>query len=437
MRGAENTAKTVAVIGSGISGLMTAYLLHNFGKSISLNNKTVDYDVRLFESAGRLGGHTATMDVSHQGRDYVIDTGFIVYNDWTYPNFIRLLGELGINSQKTEMSFSVRCDEEDLEYSGNNLNTLFSQRQNLFKPSFLKMLLLIVRFNRQVIEDADNNKISKDITLGEYLTSNSYTGLFTSHYLAPMCAAIWSASTESVLNFPLLFFVNFFKNHGLLSVSSRPQWRVVQGGSRSYIKPMIENFKERIQLDSKIDHVERTNGGVVLHFQSGEKVCFDEVVFACHSDQALRLLSDTSAEEKNILGAMPYNNNSVVLHTDSKLLPRKERARAAWNYLLSGSAQGSSVLTYDMNILQGIESETTFCVTLNAIDKIDPNTILGEYNYSHPSISLASVNAQQKWNDINGVKNTWFCGAYWGNGFHEDGVVSALRVAEGLGVKWL
>ncbi|WP_460241119.1 NAD(P)/FAD-dependent oxidoreductase [Aurantivibrio infirmus] len=429
--------KTVAIIGSGISGLMTAYLLHNFGKNILLDNNYVDYDVQLFEANSRLGGHTATMNVTHQGEDYAIDTGFIVYNDWTYPNFIRLLGELNIKSQKSEMSFSVSCDDTGLEYSGNNLNTLFAQRRNLLNPAFLKMLRLIIRFNKQAIEDLDNNKISKDITLGAYLNSNNYAGLFSSHYLVPMCAAIWSASTESVLNFPLLFFVNFFKNHGLLSISDRPQWRVIQGGSSSYIKPLVENFKDRVTLDCKITSVERKENGAFLCFESGEKMHFDEVVFACHSDQALGLLADASFDEKKLLGAMPYKNNKVVLHTDASLLPKKKRAWAAWNYLLSGETQDSAVLTYDMNILQGIHSKSTFCVTLNAKDRIDPATILGEYDYAHPSISLASVSAQKNWANINGVKNTWFCGAYWGNGFHEDGVVSALRVAEGLGVKWL
>ncbi|MGI1678488.1 MAG: FAD-dependent oxidoreductase [Cellvibrionaceae bacterium] len=419
--------KRVAIIGSGISGLTCAYLLHNYAKNI---------DITLFESEDRLGGHTATVAVKNGGDELNIDTGFIVYNDWTYPNFIRLLAEIGVENQPTDMSFSASCSDTGIEYSGNNLNTLFAQRSNLIKPTFLKMVWNIVKFNKQAIADLENGVIQEDATLGDYLAANNYNGLFTSHYLVPMCSAIWSASTQSVLSFPLLFFVKFFKNHGLLSINNRPQWRVIKGGSKSYIDPLIKTFKDRISLGARIAHVERREADVLIVEDAGKTHHFDEVVFACHSDQALRLLGDASANEKEILSAIPYSNNDVVLHTDTNLLPRNKKTWAAWNYLLTKGKEESAVLTYDMNILQGIESKHTYCVTLNATNAIDPEKILGRYQYAHPQFSLDGVRAQERWGEINGNNKTWFCGAYWRNGFHEDGVSSGRRVAEHLGAVW-
>ncbi|VUD52817.1 hypothetical protein TDB9533_01709 [Thalassocella blandensis] len=411
----------IAIIGAGISGLTCAHELHK------------EHDITVFESAPEIGGHTATKDIELDGQHYAIDTGFIVYNDWTYPNFIKLLEDLNVATQPTDMSFSVHCTETGLEYGGSNLNTLFAQRRNLFKPSYLKMLRDIVRFNKEAIRDLEQEKISDSTTLGEYLASHHYGEAFVKHYLVPMGCAIWSASTQVMLEFPLLFFVRFFKNHGLLSVANRPQWHVIKGGSREYLKPLTQAYADKIQTSARIESVIRRADNVHIKLQDETApLSFDQVIFACHSDQALAMLTDASLQEKTILQAIPYKNNEVVLHTDESLLPHSKRAWSSWNYCVDGATQESAVLTYNMNILQGIQSPHTFCVTLNATDKINPEKILGRYHYEHPVFSLASVAASNRWSEINGVNKTWFCGAYWGNGFHEDGVASALRVTKGL-----
>ena len=416
----------VAVIGSGISGLTCAYLLHQ--------QKVAD--VTVFEKEDRIGGHTATKDVVMGGKSYAIDTGFIVFNDWTYPNFIRLMNELGVKSTPTEMSFSVTSELSGLEYSGSNLNTLFAQRRNIFKPSFYGMLRDIIRFNREAVEDLEQNVINPNATLGEYLTLRGYGRAFADNYLIPMGSAIWSASTETMMSFPLVFFVRFFKNHGLLSISHRPQWHVIEGGSRSYLKPLTAHFQDRIHTGANIRSVVRGEQQVEIHLQDGEVSEFDHVVFACHSDQALALLSAPSEEEQQILGSMAYQENDVVLHTDESLLPDRRLAWASWNYRIREQNQQQAVLTYNMNILQKIESDKTFCVTLNDTDNIDPGKILGRYQYSHPVFTQESVASAQRWSDINGVHRSWFCGAYWANGFHEDGCSSGIRVATALGAKW-
>jgi predicted NAD/FAD-binding protein len=414
----------LAIIGTGISGLTAAYLLQE------------QHELTVFEAGDWIGGHTATMDVEYQGRDYAIDTGFIVYNDWTYPNFIKLMKILGVPSKPTEMSFSVKCGLTGLEYGGNNLNTLFTQRRNLLSPSYLKMISDIVRFNKEAIEDLEKNRISDDVTLGEYISSKGYGEKFSSKYLIPMGSAIWSASAATMLEFPLLFFVRFFKNHGLLSVNNRPQWRVIQGGSGQYLKPLTKSFGERIRTNTAVRSVERFDDRVELMLDGGDKEVFDQVIFACHSDQALALLNNASMAEQEVLGAIPYQDNDVVLHTDDSLLPEKKLAWSSWNYWLRSEYQEQAILTYDMNILQGIEAPATFCVTLNASDAIAPDKILGRYSYSHPVFSMASVAASERWGEINGVNRSWFCGAYWGNGFHEDGVNSGIRVATALGADW-
>ncbi|MCP3907711.1 MAG: NAD(P)-binding protein [Oceanicoccus sp.] len=414
----------IAVIGSGISGLSSAYLLQH------------DHEITVFESEANIGGHTATMDVTLQGKDYAVDTGFIVYNDWTYPNFIRLMDELGVQSQPTEMSFSVSCDLSGLEYGGNNLNTLFAQRRNIFSPSYLKMIKDILRFNKESIEHLESGRIEEGITLGEYLKSNGYGETFANKYLIPMGSAIWSASTDSMFDFPLLFFVRFFKNHGLLSVNNRPQWRVIKGGSREYLQPLTAGFKDRIRVNSPVASISRDETGVDISLADGSIERFDQVIVASHSDQALSMLNDATVAEKEVLGAIPYQKNDVVLHTDASILPNKKLAWSSWNYWLRSERQEQAILTYNMNILQGIEAPETFCVTLNATESIDSSKILGQYNYSHPVFSLQSVAAAERWGDINGVNRTWFCGAYWANGFHEDGASSGIRVAKALGAKW-
>lgn len=410
----------IAIIGSGIAGLTSAYLLNR------------RHEVTLFEASDWIGGHTHTVDVRLDGRDYAIDTGFIVFNDWTYPNFIRLLEQLGVASRPTEMSFSVHDPDSGCEYNGNNLNSLFAQRRNLLSPSFLGMLRDILRFNREALRDLAEERIGGDITLGDYLARGRYGRRFIDHYIVPMGAAIWSMSLEDMLDFPLQFFVRFFKNHGLLSVNDRPQWRVIAGGSSAYVAPLTASFRERIRLNCPVWLVERDEDGVTLLSPAGRER-FDKVVFACHSDQALALLAAPSPAERQILGALRYAGNDVVLHTDTRLLPQRPLAWASWNYRLGGPARQPAAVTYNMNILQGIEAAKTFCVSLNQTAAIDPAKILGRYNYAHPQYSLAGIAAQARWRELYGQQHTFYCGAYWANGFHEDGVVSALRVADAFG----
>jgi len=412
----EGGTVRIAVIGSGISGLACARYLHR------------EHEIHVFEASRHIGGHTATVDVALGGRRYAVDTGFIVYNDRNYPNFIALLEELGVPSRPTVMSFSVSDRTNGLEYAGSNLNTLFAQRKNLFSPRFLNMLRDILRFNREAAADLECGRIDDGTTLGEYLERRRYGRAFIDQYLVPMGAAIWSADTAAMRDFPLRFFVRFFYNHGLLSLKNRPRWRVVEGGSREYIAPLTRGFARRIRVDTPVAGVRRTAAGVRVHL-SGDRIAhFDQVVFACHGDQALALLRDPTEAEKAVLGALPYRDNEVVLHTDARLLPKNRSTWSSWNYLLSQEDR-HAVVTYNMNILQGIEAPETFCVTLNKSDAIDPARILGRFNYSHPVFTPRGLRAQRRWKDINGGR-TWYCGAYWYNGFHEDGVNSAMRVAE-------
>jgi predicted NAD/FAD-binding protein len=417
----------IAVIGSGIAGLTAAYRLSAL------------HEVTVFEAGASIGGHTATVDVHLDGRDYAIDTGFIVYNDWTYPNFIALLDELGVKSQPTDMGFSVKDPRSGFEYSGSSLGTLFAQRSNLLNPKFWRMLADILRFNRQAIADLDAGRLDLALTLGDYLDANGYGEYFRARYLVPMGAAIWSASTRAMLEFPLLFFVRFFRNHGLLSIDDRPQWRVLTGGSRSYLAPLSAPFRERVFTGTPVRAITRDADGVAITTAQFGTQRFDQVVIATHSDQALAMLRDASPDEREILGAIPYRENDVILHTDASVLPQRRAAWASWNYQLHDDPRHPAVLSYNMNILQGLNDAAsakpphTFCVTLNRDDHIDPAKILGCFRYAHPEFTVAGIAAQQRWSDINGVNRTWFCGAYWRNGFHEDGVVSGLRVAHALG----
>jgi predicted NAD/FAD-binding protein len=409
----------IAVIGSGISGLACAHYL------------STEHTVSVFEANKRLGGHTATMDVELGTRRFAIDTGFIVFNDWTYPNFIALMDELGVSSRETAMGFSVRDEDTGLEYSGTNLDSLFAQRRNIVSPRFLKMVRDILRFNKESLADLESGTLAEDESLGSYLTRKNYSEAFKRDYLVAMGSAIWSSDCASILEFPVQFFVRFFKNHGLLSVSNRPQWRVIEGGSREYIAPLCRRFEQRIYTGTPVSRVRRDAAGVTLVLENGSEQRFDQVVIATHSDHALTMLDAPSVEEREILAALPYQANDVVLHTDTRLLPDNRKTWSSWNYRL-GVDDSRAVLTYNMNILQGITAPETFCVTLNDTASINPHRILGRFTYDHPVFSLAGMAAQQRWADINGQQNTWFCGAYWHNGFHEDGVVSALRVTEAI-----
>jgi predicted NAD/FAD-binding protein len=413
----------IAVIGSGISGLTCSYLLSK------------KHEVHVFEAEERIGGHTHTVDIQVPSGRYAVDTGFIVFNDWTYPNFIRLLKQIGVEFKPTTMSFSVKVEKSGLEYNGTDLNRLFAQRLNLLNPSFLRMIQDILRFNKEspAILEKDNPRQ----TLGEYLKENHYSQQFCAHYIVPMGAAIWSASTAQMQEFPVEYFVRFFKNHGMLSVNERPEWQVIKGGSRSYIPSLTRSFAKNIHLNSPVLTVIRTENGVRLSVgatEGGTTVAdFDQVVFASHSDQTLKLLGDASDAERQVLSAFSYQANQTVLHTDSSVLPRKKLAWAAWNYFVPEKARSSVAVNYDMNILQGIEAPETFCVSLNLQDKIDPAKVLRTFEYHHPVYTVEAVQAQQEWAKISGMNRAHFCGAYWGFGFHEDGVKSGLRVAKSLG----
>lgn len=412
---------STAIIGTGISGLGCAYRLAQSGESVTV-----------FEASDLIGGHTATKSVSVASGDYAIDTGFIVYNDWTYPQFISLMDELGVANRPTSMGFSVSDDRSGLEYAGNNLNTLFVQRRNLVSPKFIGMVREILRFNKVAVEDLEAGRLSDGETLEEYLERHQFSAFFRRHYLVSMASAIWSANFEESLNFPAEFFVRFFKNHGLLQVKNRPQWRVLEGGSKSYLKPLCAPFENDIRTACQIVAVAREpQQRPKLRTAQGEELTFDDIVIASHADQAIAMLSDMDDSERQILSELPYTENDVVLHTDSRVLPQRQLAWSSWNYRLRES-DCRATLTYNMNILQGISSPETFCVTLNDTQAIDPSTILGEYRYAHPQFTVKGMASQARWKEINGPRSTWFCGAYWRNGFHEDGLFSGNRVADAI-----
>ncbi len=421
----------IAVIGSGIAGMTCAHLLSE------------EHQVELFESNDYIGGHTHTVNVEVQGQEYAVDTGFIVFNDRTYPNFRALMRKIGVEWRDTEMSFSVRDPLSGLEYNGHSVNTLFAQRKNLFKPSFYKLLNGILKFNKQAKAAHADLAAAKQQTLGEFLAAQNLPQEVADYYLLPMVAAIWSASIDDAADFPLDFFLRFFENHGLLNVADRPQWATIKGGSSAYIEPLVGHLREHIHLGVAIKAVHRQmserDAAVTLEFSDGSLQDFDEVILACHSDQALQLLAAPTAEETAVLGAIHYQDNDVVLHTDIRLLPREKRAWASWNYLLHHGEDARtrpSSVTYNMNILQGIQAPETFCVTLNNTDAIQPERILRRFTYAHPVYSLESMRARERRAEICGHNHTHFCGAYWYNGFHEDGVRSALDVTQRLGVVW-
>lgn len=413
--------KKIAVIGGGISGLVSAHFL-------SESNS-----VTLFEANDYIGGHTNTEMVDIKGVKYPVNTGFIVYNDWTYPNFIRLMERLDVRTEASDMSFSVHCENTGLEYAGTNLSTLFAQRKNLFSRKFWRLIRDIVKFNRDAKNALDNNKLL-DSTLGEFLERNNYSRYFKDKYLIPMGAAIWSAPEDVMLDFPLRFFLRFFNNHGLLNIENRPQWRVLTGGSAQYIEPICKPFKDNIKLNSPVTRVERTHSECVVHIQGRPPERFDYVVFACHSDQALDMIEFPTDDERAILGAIPYQNNEVVLHTDQRMMPKNKRSWASWNYHLPARKTERATVTYHMNRLQNLEAPVEFLVTLNRTSDIDESKIIRKFNYAHPVFSSDSDWAQDRLGVINGQNRSFFCGAYWRNGFHEDGVVSALNTLKLMGV---
>ena len=403
----------IAVVGTGISGNVVAHRLYAAGHALTV-----------FEASDHVGGHAHTHEIELDGQRHRVDTGFIVFNGRTYPNFVALLGDLGVASQASTMSFSVRNESSGLEYNGSSLNGLFAQRRNLLRPAFHGMLADILRFNRDASRLLENG--AANLTLGDYLQAHRYGGRFVADYLIPMGAAIWSTDPQRMFDFPALFFMRFLYNHGMLSVHDRPTWRVIRGGSARYVDHLVAPWRDRIRLRCPVESVRRLPDGVLIRARGRSAEHFDHLFLACHADQALRLLADPSPEERTILGALPYQRNEAVLHTDISLLPRRRRAWAAWNYHLPAGRCEGVALTYNMNILQGLGARQTFCVTLNDSARIDPRLVLRRMVYEHPLFTPAGVAAQQRHHEISGVRHTHYCGAYWRYGFHEDGVVSAL-----------
>ena len=411
----------IAVVGSGIAGLASAWLLSR------------QHDVTLFEVGSYFGGHTHTHDVEQAGKRYRIDSGFIVHNPAHYPLLTAMFAQLGVASQPTTMSFSAHSEATGLEYNAATLDTLFCQRRNLVSPRFIGMVRDLTRFYREapaLLSQPD------DLTsLGDYLLQHGYGAAFRDEHLIPMASALWSSPPTQILQFPARYLVQFMANHQMLQISDRPQWRVVKGGSSSYVAALRAQWSVHERLNCPVFSVMRNNDGVEVDSAAGVEH-FDQIVLACHSDQTLRLLADASEREQSILGAMTYQANDTVLHTDASVLPRRHKAWAAWNVWLPRDPDAACTVSYCMNLLQGIESPEPFVVTLNRSEAIDPAKVLARMRYHHPVYSQASVKAQTRKAEIQGVRRTWFAGAYWGWGFHEDGMRSAVAVVNALGVQW-
>ncbi|MGI9221030.1 MAG: NAD(P)/FAD-dependent oxidoreductase [Woeseiaceae bacterium] len=402
----------IAVIGTGIAGNVAAYKLRQ------------EHEVTVFEANSYVGGHTNTVDVFDGGKKFAIDTGFIVFNDRTYPNFIELLDEIGQDWQDSEMSFSVRSDK--IEYNGSSLDALFAQRSNLFRPGFYKMVRDILRFNKEAELNVDS---VPDVTLAEYFADRNYGKAFLQQYLVPMAAAIWSAEPSRVLEMPTEFLFRFFRNHGLLQLNDRPTWRVIKGGSREYVRKLVAGHRDQIRLNTPVYEVRRRSPGVKIRSAGSDLETFDAVFFACHSDQALAMLPQPTTVESDVLGAIRYQPNEAILHTDERLMPQRRKVWAAWNYHVPSDAQRHVAVTYNMNILQGLRAANQYCVTLNNASEIRTDRIIKRLRYEHPMITRDAVRAQARQREIN-QDRFFFCGAYWRNGFHEDGVVSALQAVQ-------
>jgi predicted NAD/FAD-binding protein len=400
----------IAIIGGGISGMVAAYLLNQ------------DHDITLFEANDYIGGHTHTIDVPTNGRTYAVDTGFIVFNETTYTNFCKLMNRLGVASQPSTMTFSVKCEKTGLEYGAHSLNTFFAQRKNLLSPSFYRMILDMFRFRRDFDRLLSDDRGEQE--LGPYLTRKGYSHRFIDHFLIPLGSSLWSADPKDIRNFPLLTFVRFFENHGFLKVRYPIRWRVIQGGSRQYVKKLTASYEEKIRLKTPIRGVTRHPDHVEVHPTDSDPGRFDHVVMAVHSNQALAMLTDPSPAEREILGSIPYQENLAVLHTDSSILPKRHSLWSSWNYLIPNEEISRAALTYDMNILQTISAPVEFCVTLNRPEAIALEKVI--YRREAPQ-------AQQRHGEISGKNRTHYCGAYWGYGFHEDGVNAALAACRFFG----
>lgn len=416
----------IAVIGAGVSGLVASYIL------------STKHHVTLFEAADYPGGHVNTIDVTEPDQTIAVDTGFIVYNEQTYPHFIRLLDQLNIATHATSMSFSVSDPRTNIEYAS-NLSGLFARKQNLLDWRFISMLREKFRFDKLAKQSLTQDpEALGQLTLNEFLTQHKFSQHFARLYILPMTAAVWSAPLSLAAEYPALALFSFLNNHGLLGIKDAPEWRVITGGSKRYVQALLASIQPNttLHLQTPVTSIQRSDNHVNIHYtQHGEAKTqqFDQVILACHSTQALQLLQDPSPAEHAILGAIPYQYNEAVLHTDTALLPKRQQAWASWNYQLSNTANPHSTLTYNMNRLQGLDCATTYLVTLNQTQHIDPEKIIQRINYEHPVYVKETVAAQQRWREISGPsQRTHYCGAYWFNGFHEDGTRSAVRVCEDL-----
>ncbi|WP_339733462.1 FAD-dependent oxidoreductase [uncultured Gimesia sp.] len=409
----------IAIIGGGISGMTAAYRLHE------------QHDITLFEANHYVGGHTNTIDVEQDGAHHAVDTGFIVFNYQTYPNFTRILKELGVASQPTAMSFSMKCDRTGLEYRGADLNGFFAQRRNLISPSFYRLLRDILRFNRESLEILQSTDEVQ--TVGDYLARHHYSQAFIDQYFLPMGSAIWSCPLGTFEQFPIRFIVEFYQNHGILAIRDRPEWRVICGGSNTYVKAITAGFRESLRVETPISSVTRHADYVEVTPLNSVSERFDHLIFACHSDQALRILgAGANSVERELLSAFPYEANVAQLHTDTSVLPKTTRAWACWNYFMPRGSNQKATVTYNMNQLQGLQTKNTYCVTLNSEDRVDPDKVIRRINYAHPIFTTGRAAAQRRHSEVINQQHTSFCGAYWGNGFHEDGVSSALAVCKAL-----
>ena len=411
----------IAIVGAGISGLVVAHLLHP------------RHEITVFEAADYAGGHTNTVRVDTAEESYEVDTGFIVFNDRNYPNFVRLLERLRVPWQPSTMSFSVSDAEGSFEYSSGSPNGLFAMRRHLITPSFHRMVTDLARFQRaarELLLGADG-----DLSLGDWLEQQRFSQEFVQRLIVPQVSAVWSADPDHVWSFPARFLAEFFDNHGMLELRGRPRWRAVAGGSVRYVAALTRPFADRIRLRTRVRAVTRGEDHVQVKADGAEAERFDHVVLAAHSDQALSLLADASDRERDILRAIPYQRNEAVLHTDAQLLPRRRRAWASWNYHLTDPQPGRPTVTYHMNRLQSLRADRELLVTLNQSERIDPGKVIKRIDYDHPVFTSEGVRAQRRVAEISGRERTHFCGAYWGWGFHEDGVTSALRVAHAFGVR--
>ncbi len=405
----------IAIVGAGISGLTAAHLLHR------------EHDVSVFEANAYAGGHTNTVRVDTADATHEVDTGFIVFNDRTYPNFERMLSRLGVAWQPSTMTFGVSDDAGDFEYSGASVNGLFAKRAHLATPWFHRMVADMVRFNRRA---RDLLASDENPSLGHWLEGQRLSRPFIDRLIVPQASAVWSADPRQMWTFPARFLVEFFDNHGMLGLRNRPQWRTVTGGSKRYVEALVAPWRGRLRLSTPVEAVHRHADHVTVTSRGGEPERFDEVILATHSDQALGMLDDATEREHEILGAVPYQANEAVLHTDIRMLPRRRRAWASWNYHLCETPAGKPTVTYHMNRLQALDAADEFCVTLNRTERIAPEKIIRTIPYAHPVYTVDGHAAQGRHAEISGRNRTHFCGAYWRWGFHEDGVVSAIRVVE-------